>query len=188
MAVFILYDSLPSSLMANLVTCFQCLNFNVSSSFVLYDSFITPLVYYLRATPLYEQKFGLLLQINKKRDLIDFKLQINNNFDKTVDSTIFNKIIGITSQLNFNRRGFISGRSTSTNLFCLTQWVSDQLDDRDQVSIALTDVSNTFNVLKFLRRICYNLIYTYSSFFIFTLYFPFLFYCFYHYLMVLLET
>lgn len=46
-----------------------------------------------------------------------------------------------------NQHGFLRGRSTSTNLLSITQYVSDIVEDKGQVDVSFTDFSKAFDVV-----------------------------------------
>ena len=43
--------------------------------------------------------------------------------------------------------GFFKGRSTSTNLFCITQYISEAIDGNSQVDVIYTDYTKAFDRL-----------------------------------------
>ncbi|KXJ77554.1 hypothetical protein RP20_CCG007218 [Aedes albopictus] len=47
--------------------------------------------------------------------------------------------------LSDDQHGFISGRSTSTNLLCLTSYVTNSLSDKAQTDVIYTDLSAAFD-------------------------------------------
>lgn len=44
-----------------------------------------------------------------------------------------------------SQRGFISVRTTASNLVCITQYISENMDDAGQVDIIYTDFSKEFD-------------------------------------------
>ena len=60
----------------------------------------------------------------------------------------------VKDKLSFNQHGFISGRSTVTNLFVITQYISDQLDKSLQVDVVYTDFTKAFDHLDHSRLLC----------------------------------
>ena len=53
----------------------------------------------------------------------------------------------VQNQIVINQHGFVSSRSTETNLTCLTLYVSEKLDDNKQVDVIYTDFSKAFDHL-----------------------------------------
>jgi hypothetical protein len=63
-------------------------------------------------------------------------------FSKIFETALYNILITTMKQLITERQhGFISGRSTNTNLACFTQFVAEALDKNVQVDCTYTDFS-----------------------------------------------
>lgn len=65
-------------------------------------------------------------------------------FEFTLNTALSRHVHG---QIVINQHGFVPGRSTETNLTCVTQFVSEKLDDSKQVDIIYTDFSKAFDRL-----------------------------------------
>jgi hypothetical protein len=67
-------------------------------------------------------------------------------FSKIFETALYNILIPTMKQLITERQhGFISGRSTNTNLACFTQFVAEALDKNVQVDCIYTDFSKAFD-------------------------------------------
>lgn len=72
---------------------------------------------------------------------------------RVFEKVLYNKIFdNIKETISDKQHGFMRGRSTITNLTCLTQFVSETLDDAGQVDVIYTDFSKAFD------RIDHNII------------------------------
>lgn len=70
------------------------------------------------------------------------------NFSKVFEIVLFEKISpSLHPQIVESQHGFIKGRSTQTNLICLTQFVAATLDTQGQVDVVYTDFSKAFDRL-----------------------------------------
>lgn len=73
---------------------------------------------------------------------------IINNFSKAFEFILHDHISYYTSRLfTVSQHGFMPGRSTTTNLTCVTQFISESLDQRCQVDVIYTDFSKAFDRL-----------------------------------------
>lgn len=73
---------------------------------------------------------------------------ILNNFAKVLEMLLYDHIFcHVKHQITEFQHGFYKGRSTVTNLFCLTEFLSDGIDDGSQVDIIYTDFSKAFDKL-----------------------------------------
>lgn len=70
------------------------------------------------------------------------------NFSKVFERLLFDRIDSFfRMQLVASQHGFVKGRSTVTNLFCVTQFISQSLDDKVQCDVIYTDFSKAFDQL-----------------------------------------
>lgn len=75
-------------------------------------------------------------------------ITIINNFGKVFEAALYTKIYGFfREQLVGCQHGFVAGRSTVTNLFCITQFIADSIDNRLQCDVVYTDFSKAFDRL-----------------------------------------
>lgn len=70
------------------------------------------------------------------------------NFSKVFEMLLHRNIYENTRGLISNyQHGFMQGRSTTTNLFCITQYISESVDSGGQVDVIYTDFSKAFDRL-----------------------------------------
>lgn len=70
------------------------------------------------------------------------------NFSKAFEVVLHKIIYANTRRLiSDSQHGFMQGRSTTTNLFCITQYISESLDSGGQVDVIYTDFSKAFDRL-----------------------------------------
>lgn len=75
-------------------------------------------------------------------------ITIINNFSKVFEILLYEPtFLNIKSRIIEQQHGFFKGRSTNTNLFCITQSISDALDDGSQVDVIYTDFTKAFDRL-----------------------------------------
>lgn len=68
------------------------------------------------------------------------------NFGKLFEIIIYNKVYpNLYNLISSHQHGFMSQRSTVTNLMCLTQFMSEVLDTNGQVDIIYTDIQKAFD-------------------------------------------
>lgn len=73
---------------------------------------------------------------------------ISRYFAKLFKIIIYDIVyISIDKVISLNHFGFMSGRSTTANLICITQFISDILDRQRQVDIIYTDLQKAFDRL-----------------------------------------
>lgn len=84
-----------------------------------------------------------------RNDIKNYRpITIINNFSKVFETTLNEKIYNhVKHLLSDLQHGFIKGRSTITNLFCLTQYISDAIDNNSQLDVIYTDLSKAFDKL-----------------------------------------
>ena len=97
-------------------------------------------------------KFSRLCPVYKKDNKYNAEnyrpITIICNFAKVFEFTLNVPLTRhVQNQIVTNQHGFVSGRSTETNLTCLTQYVSEKLDDNKQVDVIYTDFSKAFDRL-----------------------------------------
>lgn len=68
------------------------------------------------------------------------------NFSKAFEIILYQRICPlVVNQISAYQHGFINGRSTTTNLIIMTQYLSEILDRRGQVDVIYTDFSKAFD-------------------------------------------
>ena len=94
-----------------------------------------------RITPVFKK--GDRAQISNYRPI-----SILSNLSKICEKVLFSGIYGaVKSFLSPHQHGFVRGRSTTTNLCCFTQYVSEALDGGRQVDAVYTDFSRAFDCI-----------------------------------------
>lgn len=74
------------------------------------------------------------------------EIVIMNNFPKVFEILLHDIIYAhVSGCISESQHGFVRGRSTATNLFCITQDVAQALDNRLQTDVVYTDFSKAFN-------------------------------------------
>lgn len=67
-------------------------------------------------------------------------------FNKILEKIVYDQLYAaLKPSLNTNQHGFISGKSTTTNLLTFTEYLQDNLDNRIQVDTIYTDYSKAFD-------------------------------------------
>lgn len=70
------------------------------------------------------------------------------NFAKLFEMLLYDRIyLSVKCYLSTNQHGFMNGRSTTTNLIQFGQYVSQALDNKQQVDVIYTDFSKAFDVI-----------------------------------------
>lgn len=84
-----------------------------------------------------------------KNEISNFRpITILCNFAKTFEVIIHNHLaFHLKHSIIPEQHGFMTGRSTVTNLFCVTQFISETIDRRSQVDVIYTDFSKAFDKL-----------------------------------------
>ena len=95
-------------------------------------------------------KTSRTVPVFKKGDRVDVSnyrpIAILNNFCKVIEFCLHKQIMEkIKGSLSEHQHGFVPGRSTVTNLFVATQYISDHLDSSSQVDVVYTDFSKAFD-------------------------------------------
>lgn len=68
------------------------------------------------------------------------------NFAKVFEMSLYNRIYPLVKNvISVDQHGFMEKRSTTTNLLCFTQCLSDNIDMRGQVDVIYTDFSKAFD-------------------------------------------
>ena len=93
-----------------------------------------------------------------KSDVSNYRpIAILGNFCKVFEHFLYEKIMHyVKDKISVSQHGFISGRSTVTNLFVMSQYISDHLDKSSQVDVVYTDFSKAFDHLDH-NRLLYKL-------------------------------
>jgi hypothetical protein len=97
-------------------------------------------------------KISKILPTHKSKDrsvIENYRpISIINNFAKIFESLIFDQLYFALSKLiSPSQHGFMRGRSTTTNLFCATQLISDSVDKGFQTDVVYLDFSKAFGSL-----------------------------------------
>lgn len=75
-------------------------------------------------------------------------ITIINNFSKALEIALHLPIYNhVRNMVTENQHGFMKKRSTTTNLFCITQFIANSLDNHSQVDVIYTDLSKAFDKL-----------------------------------------
>lgn len=87
-------------------------------------------------------------------EIINYRgISILSNFAKVFEASVYTYIYSdIKNSISIYQHGFMEKRSTVSNLACLTQYISESLDNRGQVDVVYTDFSKAFD------RIDHNLL------------------------------
>lgn len=91
-----------------------------------------------------------------RRNVSNYRpVAILDNFCKILEFCLYNPMMNrIKPQLSGCQHGFVPGRSTTTNLFVVTQFISDHLDNSSQVDVVYTDFSKAFDRLDHKLLLC----------------------------------
>lgn len=83
------------------------------------------------------------------KDVANYRpISILNNFSKVFESVIYNNINPhILNSISDCQHGFVSRRSTVTNLICISQYLREVVDRRGQVDVIYTDLAKAFDRL-----------------------------------------
>lgn len=97
-------------------------------------------------------KVSRVVPVFKKGNRLDISnyrpIAILNNLCKVLEFCLHNPIIShVKTRISEFQHGFIPGRSTTTNLFVVTQFIYDHLDNSSQVDVIYTDFSRAFDRL-----------------------------------------
>lgn len=85
----------------------------------------------------------------EKNNIANFRpISIICNFCKGLEILLHDTIYpNIKNQLSIHQHGFVKGRSTTSNLICITQSISEAIDQRNQMDVIYTDFSKAFDTL-----------------------------------------
>lgn len=97
-------------------------------------------------------KISRIVPIFKKGNRSDVSnyrpVAILNNFSKIFEFCLYRPLLEhVRDRLSEHQHGFLPGRSTTSNLFVITQFISDHLDKSSQVDVVYTDFSKAFDRL-----------------------------------------
>nr|CAI5855778.1 unnamed protein product [Callosobruchus analis] len=93
-----------------------------------------------KVCPVFKNK-GVKCEIENYRPIT-----IINNFSKVFETHIYDAIYWhVQNSILPEQHGFVKKRSTVTNLFCTTQFISENIDFRAQLDIIYTDFSKAFD-------------------------------------------
>lgn len=84
-----------------------------------------------------------------KSDISNFRaISIICNFAKVLEILLHEIIYNdVNKKISIHQHGFMKGRSTTTNLLCVTQYICEILDDQSQADVVYTDFSKAFDRL-----------------------------------------
>ena len=75
-------------------------------------------------------------------------ISILSNFSKAFESILYKYIYGMVSfMIDTNQHGFMTKRSTVTNLSVFSQYVADEINTNGQVDVIYTDMQKAFDQL-----------------------------------------
>lgn len=97
-------------------------------------------------------KIARICPVFKKGDrsnLCNYRpISILCNFSKVFERVLYSSIYyNVRSYISPNQHGFMSGRSTVTNLSTITQYLAEVMDKRGQVDVIYTDFSRAFDTI-----------------------------------------
>lgn len=97
-------------------------------------------------------KISRICPVFKSGDINDIgnyrPITIICNFSKVLEFFVHEILYShVKNIISVNQHGFMKGRSTTTNLVCITQYISEVLDDQGQVDVVYTDFSKAFDRL-----------------------------------------
>lgn len=95
-------------------------------------------------------KVAKVCPIFKKGDKADVSnyrpISLLSNFSKVFEILIYNRILpSVKSMLSPYQHGFTPGRSTVTNLACISQFLSETIDSLGQADVVYTDFASAFD-------------------------------------------
>ena len=82
-----------------------------------------------------------------KSDIGNYRpIALLSNFSKILEKCIINRLRSqIILRISNHQHGFVKNRSTTTNLICIAQFISDIMDRRGQVDVIYTDLAKAFD-------------------------------------------
>lgn len=85
----------------------------------------------------------------EKCEVVNYRpVSIISNVSKTFELVLFNVVYNkVSALISPFQHGFIRGRSTTTNLFCMTQFIAEAFDSSSQVDVIYTDLTKAFDRL-----------------------------------------
>lgn len=97
-------------------------------------------------------KISRIIPVFKKGDkscITNYRpISIINNFSKVFEMILHEYLYSIFSRyISPHQHGFMKGRSTVSNLFCLTQELAEIIDTGEQIDVIYTDCSKAFDKL-----------------------------------------
>lgn len=129
-------------------------------SFLLYDcreAFAEPLCYIFNLilkTSDFPSKWKVsrvrpVHKAGKRSDISNYRpVAIICNFAKLFEHVLKGQVENFSASRSSPRQhGFVKGRSTITNLVCMTQYIAESIDKRGQVDVIYADISKAFDRL-----------------------------------------
>nr|CAH7725950.1 unnamed protein product [Callosobruchus chinensis] len=97
-----------------------------------------------------------IFKAGDKTDMSNYRgISILNNFAKVFEMMVYSMVYyDIKQSISPSQHGFMRGRSTTSNLVTITQYISDALDSRQQVDVIYTDFSKAFDKIDHNLLIC----------------------------------
>lgn len=97
-------------------------------------------------------KTSKIIPVFKKNDRNNIEnyrpVTIISNFSKCLEMALYGALaFQVGGRISPNQHGFIRGRSTTTNLLSITQFIADSIDTKSQVDVVYTDFSKAFDRL-----------------------------------------
>ncbi len=104
-------------------------------------------------------KIAKIVPVYKSGDISDVRsyrpISILSCFSKVYESILYRQIyFNIKELISIHQHGFSSGRSTHTNLMCMSQIISDTLDHSGQLDVIYTDLSKAFDKINHQILLC----------------------------------
>lgn len=95
-------------------------------------------------------KIAHVTPIFKKDEINDVRnyrpISILSNLAKAFETLLYNRIYnGVKNTISMEQHGFMTKRSTVTNLACVSQYISQAIDCKSQVDVIYTDVQKAFD-------------------------------------------
>jgi len=84
-----------------------------------------------------------------RSDIVNYRpISLISNFCKVFEILLSDVVYEkVSAQISPFQHGFVKGRSTVTNLFCMTQFIAEAIDASHQTDVLYTDLSKAFDRL-----------------------------------------
>ena len=157
-------DNIPAFLVADCINCF------IDPLCYIYNLILTTCNY---PAVWKKSKISPIFKSGDNSDVRNFRpIALLSNFSKVLETILGDKICShVINYITPEQHGFVKGKSTATNLYEFTQFVSSALDNRMQVDVIYTDLTKAFDRVNhciLLRKlemygICKNLLFVLRS-------------------------